>query len=135
MSTIDLLLKVDTNKLFRPEKQVEIKRLSELAGEKVVFTCQALNASEIEEATNNALTIKSDGEVDIKNNDMQLFVLLSGVKEPNLKSKELREYYECLTPKDLINKLLLPGEVSHLYNTINDLSGFGKGQVEEIKNS
>ena len=49
MNTLDLLLKLDESKIKKPTKQVEIRRLSEVLGEKVVFTCQAVTANKMAE--------------------------------------------------------------------------------------
>ena len=43
--------------------------------------------------------------------------------------------FKVYTPKDLIRKILLAGEIVTLYNIIGELSGFDGGAVEEIKNS
>ena len=48
------------------------------------------------------------------------------------KDKALREHFGCPTPKELINKLLLKGEVDDLVNAINDLSVLK--QVEDVEN-
>ena len=47
------------------------------------------------------------------------------------KDKALREHFGCPTPKELINKLLLKGEVDDLVNAINDLphKDFNKEQL------
>lgn len=131
MSALDLLLKLDQTKLKRPTKEVEVKRLSALTGEKVVFLCEALTADEMEGIQEQVLNVK---EQDVDVGEMQKLAVLAGVKEPNLKSKELLENYNAVTPKELLKKLLLPGEIAALYNTISDLSGYGEDAVEELKN-
>lgn len=131
MSTLDLLLKLDQSKLKRPTREVEIKRLSDLAGEKAVFICEALTADEMGGIQDMVLDVKGQ-DVDVP--EMQTLTVLAGVKEPNLKDKNLLDYYNVPTPKELLRKLLLPGEIASLYNTISDLSGYGEGAVEEVKN-
>jgi hypothetical protein len=134
-NTLDLLLKSDVTKIKRPVKKVEIKRLSELLGESVVFNCEALDAEKFNEIQEGALMISEKGEFEnINTSELQIFTLIEGVKEPNLKSKELLEKFSAVTPKELVKKLLLPGEISNLYNIISDLSGFNKDNVVEIKN-
>lgn len=129
--TLDLLLKLDQSKLIRPRKEVEIKRLSEAAGEKVVFVCEALTADEYVGIQEMVLDVEKQ-DVDVP--EMQVQVTLAGVKEPNLKERALLDYYNVPTPKELLRKLLLPGEIIALYNTISELSGYGKKAVEEVKN-
>ena len=65
---------------------------------------------------------------------MQIMTVLAGVKEPNLKNKELMEKFNAPTPKELLQKLLLSGEITNLYNVISELSGYGPDSVAEVKN-
>ncbi|MCB2300934.1 phage tail assembly chaperone [Clostridium tagluense] len=134
-STLDLLLKSDLTKIQIPTKEVELKRLSEILGDTVIFKCEALDAERFNEIQENALHINEKGEFEnINTGEMQIFTILEGVKEPSLKSKDLLEKFGAVTPKELIKKLLLPGEISNLYNIISELSGFNKDTVVEIKN-
>lgn len=125
MNTIDLLLGMDQNKLKKPSKMVKIQRLSEVAGEDVVFEVEAISMSQFEYVSEAA------GE---KGKDMNVMIVIEGTRSPNLKSEELLKKYDCVTPVELINKLLLPGEVSGLYSAISELSGFNTDAVSEIKN-
>ena len=47
------------------------------------------------------------------------------------KDKALREHFKCPTPKELINKLLLKGEVDDLVDAINNLSDLKKIEKAE----
>lgn len=130
-NTLDLLLKIDKKKLVRPTKQVEIKRLSEITGEKVLFTLQALTWDEKEEIAETAVT---KGEYDSAL--AQVLTIVKCIVDPNLKDKKLMDDFGVVTPQDLIEKsgLLLVGEVQTLYSEITSLSGFGDDAVAEIKN-
>lgn len=130
---LNILLSADLTKIKLPEKQVKIERLSEDLGVDVVFTCRAIAPDKMEEIQENAMKI-IDGEPDLDVTEMQIFTVIEGVKDPNLKDRELREKFGALTPKELVNKLLLPGEISRLYRIISDLSGFGNKAVTEVKN-
>ncbi len=134
-NTLDLLLKLNPDQITKPSRQVEMKRLSEVLGEKVVFTCQAINADKFSEIQEQAVKIGNGQIENIDTGEIQIFTILEGVKEPSLKSKELREKLNCHTPKELVTRLLLPGEITQLYNIISELSGFGGDTVAEIKNS
>lgn len=134
-NTLELLLKSDLSKIKRPTKEVEITRLSEVLGEKVVFKCEALDAEKFNEIQDNALVINEKGEFqNINTSELQIFTIIEGVKEPNLKSKELLDKLGVITPKEAVKNLFLPGEISNLYNVISELSGFNKDTVQEIKN-
>lgn len=129
--TLDLLLQVDEAKLIKPRREVEIKRLSESVGQKVVFTCEAIAPAKMAEIQEMVMDVRKQ-EVDIP--EMQLMTVLAGVKEPNLKSNELLDKFKAPTPKELLLRLLLPGEIQSLYNIISELSGYGEKAVEEVKN-
>lgn len=131
MNTLDLLLKLDESKIKKPTKQVEIRRLSEALGEKVIFTCQAVTANKMAEIQEMVLDVKTQ-QIDVQ--EMQIMTVLAGVKEPDLKDKKLLEKFNAPTPKELLQKLLLSGEITNLYNVISELSGYGPNSVAEIKN-
>jgi hypothetical protein len=131
MSTLDLLLGLDPAKLKRPVKQVELTRLSEAAGDKVIFTIQALTLSEEEEIS----------EISDRGNEkdpvaIRIFTLLKGVIAPDLKDAKLLERYGAPTPKELLEsgKLLQSGEIAHLYSQISELSGYSDNAVTDLKN-
>lgn len=132
-NVMDLLLSADIKKFNKPTKKVKMVRLSELLGTDVVFICEGLTPDQMEKIQENAMSIKG-GDVDVNMNELQIFTVLEGVKEPNLKSKELREKYGVATPKELVKNLLLSGEITKLYNVISDLSGYGEKAIEEVKN-
>lgn len=136
MNTVDLLLGLDTKSILKPVKDIEIKRLSTIAGSPVIFKCQAVDSDDYNDIQQNAIKLNSKGDLTgIDMGEMQLFMVLGGVQEPNLKDAKLLSHFGVVTPKELVKKLLLPGELTTLFNEINNLSGFGDNAVEEIKNS
>jgi len=135
--SLDLLLKMDKSKIQRPTAKIEMSRLSELVGEAVIFTCQALTMDEFEEVQEVSVSFGKKGELEeFSTNKVQIFTLLKGIVDPKLSDSKLLEAYGVTTPKQLIeeSKLLLPGEVTQLYNVISSLSGFGDEAVKELKN-
>ena len=136
-NTLAVLLGADRGKLkLMPTRQVEITRLSDVVGEPVIFTIRALTGEEFQEAQEAAMSITKRGEVeDLDSRMLQIMCVLNGVQDPNLRDKDLLAAYEAATPEQLMNgALLLPGELSQLFNTIQELSGFGEGAVSEVKN-
>ncbi len=121
MDVLDLLLKSDTTKL--PEKEYKHKRLSQLAGEPVIFKLKALPYGRADEITS--------GEV--PEGDLNVHIILAGVIEPDLKNKSLQEKYGAATPAELVKKLLLAGEINAIAREIERLSGFRTEVLEEIK--
>jgi len=119
MDTLELLLRADIPDL--PEKEFKIKRLSSICGAPVIFRIRALPYNRAAELTRD------------QKDDMNVHILLAGVVEPNLKSKELMEKYKAATPAELVKKMLLPGEVEDISRAVERLSGYRTSTVEEIK--
>jgi hypothetical protein len=136
LNTINILLKADADKLKKPTKTIEVNRLSKQLGGKIEFKLEAINANKYAEIQENSVDVDKSGNVKVDMQKMQTFTILDGVTEPSLKSKELMEHFEVLTPIDLINKLFLPGEITTLFNEINKLNGFSDDdeKVNTIKN-
>ncbi len=125
MNVLDMLLNIDSSKMNKPTKEMEITRLSEMAGQKVIFKIKGIDMAEYAQLAEQAKETA----------DIRLFTVLEGVIEPNLKSSELCAKYNAVTPKDVLIKLLLPGEINSIYEGISELIGFNKDAVVEVKNS
>lgn len=136
MSLIDKLLQLDVNKVTeKPTREFEIERLSKLLGEKVMFKCKALDGETYSDIQRKGIDISKKGSIrDMKIFEMQLMTCIEGIVEPNLKDKRLMEQYGTPTPKELVKKMLLPGEIADLHNVINELSGYETDDEDEIKN-
>ena len=126
MGALDLLLSKDTKRLFeRPEKTIEVARLSEVYGEPFVARVRAMTMGEFD-------ALPKDG--DIRTN-----VVLAGMVEPDLKNAALLEKLKPegrngpLLPTEAAARLFLPGEITAIYKVISDLSGFGVDAVRELK--
>ncbi len=60
---------------------------------------------------------------------------VEGIVEPDVKDKRLLEHFNAPTPKELLKKMLLPGEIAELHNVVNELGGYDReGNEDEIKN-
>lgn len=136
-TALAVLLGADRGKLkLLPTKQVEITRLSERTGEPVVFTVRALLGDELQECQEAAKKPSKNGDDEEQDGHLlQIMVLLSACKDPNLRDKALLELYDVATPEQLFDgTFLLPGERYQLFTAIQELSGFGENAVAEIKN-
>lgn len=137
VSVLDLLLGADTGKIKLPTSEVEITRLSEVFGKPFILTCQALTPEKYEEVQDMALQV-SGKDVDLDLAQLQLFTVMEGVIDANgnplFKSKELRTKYKVPTPKEVVRKVLLSGEIVAVYTEIAKLTGFDDGAVQKIKN-
>ena len=138
MSLIDKLLQADVRKLTElPTKKYEVKRLSKELKSKFELELQAIPAQRYAEIQRNGVEMSNKGGVkNIKLYDMQTLTLIDGIKEPSLKDKSLLSHFGAVTPKELVGKLFLAGEIADIYNEINELSGYEKDEEtdEEIKN-
>ena len=105
----------------RQEKKVKIRRLSPKGKEPVVFTLQSIGWGRVAE-------IRKLGD-----ERAPLHILRAGVVDPDFKNTALQEKYGAATPAELVEKLLLPGEIEDLVREIEKLSGYRTVTLEEIK--
>lgn len=137
VNVLDLLLGSDIGEITLPTKRVEITRLSKLFGAPFIVTCKALSPEKYEEVQDMAVNVKGK-DVDLDVNLLQIFVVLEGVVDdsgkPMFKNKELMTKFKASTPKELVKKVLLSGEIANIYGEISELSGFGENSVNEVKN-
>ena len=126
VSVLDLLLRPelpDVRKVL-PEKQVEVKRLTELAGEPVVFTLRALTYNETRQIQ------------DKPREDQALSAVLYGCKDPDFRDKRLLDAEKgIVTPLDAIKARLSAGEIDEAYIEIQELSGYLRRTLAEVKNA
>lgn len=135
MNTLDLLLSADRAKMETPTGEKNITRLSKSLGKPVIFKYRALTPDEDAEIRKEGIKFNSKGEFeDLDSSEMQCYQILHGVIDPSFKSDELSKKFGGGSPIDTIKAILLPGEISALATAIQDLSGFGEGAVEDLKN-
>lgn len=139
MSLIDKLLQADAIKLTeRPTKKYEVKRLSEKLHTKFELELVALDPKRYSEIQRQTVDIgKKGGIKDINMFDPKIMTVIEGVKDPDLKDKKLLDHFNTVTPKELVTKLFLSGEIDNIKGEIDALSGYDKDEEEadnEIKN-
>lgn len=127
MNIFDLLLETDAEKLKEnSKKDFEVKRLSKALGTPFKVTCRALTNEQIahiSEISKNATDDKLNAIIEACTIDGKRFT-----------DSQLLEKFKVSTSKALLEKLFLPGEVFEMYKAINELSGYGRDAVREIKN-
>ena len=137
VNVLDLLLGSDIGEIKLPTKEMEITRLSGVFGAPFVITVSALSPDRYEEVQDMAVSVKGK-DADIEISLLQVLVVMEGVVDPNgkpmFKNKDLMAKFKASTPKELVRKLLLSGEIANIYGEIANLSGFGDGAVKEVKN-
>ena len=119
MDVLELLLNGEPAKL--PEKEYRLKRLSREHGGDVVFKLRALPYSRV-------------GEIRRMDEESQsIHIILAGTVSPNLKAQALLDKYGAATPAELLEKMLLPGEIDDVALRIEQLSGYKSPVLEEVK--
>ena len=121
---LDLLLKPEVPNVQKklPVAEYKVKRLSELVGQDVVFKLRALPYGKVEEIKDSI------------SKDVQVHIVLSGLVEPNPKSKDLASKFGGETPAETLKAMLLPGEIEDLSRAIEKLTGYRMNTIEEVKN-
>ncbi len=126
VSVLDLLLRPDLPDVRRelPEKQVEVKRLSRLAGEPVVFRLKALTYDQTRRVQD-----KPRGEQAVE-------MVLLGCTEPNWRAPGLLDPAKNIaTPIDAIKAKLTAGEIDELAVEIQMLGGYIVRALKDVKNA
>lgn len=138
MNLVDVLLNADTNVILAEKTEdYEVKRLSEILGERFVLTLKAIPAKRYSEIQTTAINVNNKRKsVDLYK--MQMLTLNEGIKEPNLADPNLMKKFGATTPFDMYEKLFLAGEITDIANKISALSGYNEEEkqqnIEEIKN-
>ena len=132
MNIIDKLMKIDAGTLETPKAvhRMFVKKI----GEELEFEIEAINAEKATEIQQKAIKIENGNVSDIDVYKTKVLTIMEGC--PMFKDKAPREHFKAPTPKELINKLLLKGEVDNLVDAINNLSDLKKIEKaeDEIKN-
>ena len=131
-SVLDILLAGTARDVRKdvPEREYKVLRLSREAGQDVVFRLRALPCSKCFESGERP--------------DMDVWVTLDGVAEPDLRDTRLAAKYGLLregqgwgaggvTPPDLVQAMLLPGEISAISRAVQQLSGYRTATIQEVK--
>lgn len=130
MNAVELLLKMDKGKVKAiPTKQVEVKRLSGIAGEPFIVTLKAISSDKIEEISEMfGESSKADGDRYL------VYSAWDMTKDERERFREAQKEYGAATPTELIGAIFTAGEVASLAKTIAVLSGIGVDTIEEVKN-
>lgn len=105
----------------RPQKKYEIKRLSRALGRPAVFTLRGLPYGRVH-------------ELQRLSEDLECHIVLEGCVEPSFRDPGLMAKYQAATPLDVLQAMLLPGEIADLSRAVERLTGFRGSTIREIKN-
>lgn len=136
-NVLEKLLRMDAKKITeRPMRTYEVKRLSNIMGTPFVVTLQSIPAELYSDIQNESVEIKKGNVSGVNIQKLQFDTVIAGMKDPNLKDKQLLHHFDALTPVQLVNKLFIPGEISDMASIVSELCGFTsqKDVDEETKN-
>lgn len=125
MDLVSLLLRPELPNVQKelPTAQYRVKRLSQLLDTDVVFTLKGLPYGKVQKLRESMT------------DDVSVQILLQGCVEPNLKDPALKERYGGATPAETVKAMLLPGEIEDLSRAVEQLCGYRKLTIEEVKNA
>lgn len=134
MNLVEKLLKMDAGKIETPSKLITIQ--SKKLGEPIEFPCVAIDPEKFAEIQEGAVIMKKGEVKKVDSYKLKTLIIIEGCPEV-FKSKDVMDHFGAPSPKELIKKLLLSGEIEDLYNGICELSGYDKDDEDEkeIKNS
>ncbi|WP_101773999.1 phage tail assembly chaperone [Peptostreptococcus faecalis] len=121
----------------RDKKELIISdRFKNEEGKAEVFVIKPIKLSRIAELRNENTTVDKNGNEKVNEVDVQLDLIAESVVSPDFKDVGLQESYGVLGEKELINEMLLIGEIELLTNEINAFNGMKgfRSQVDEVKN-
>ncbi|BCK01409.1 phage tail assembly chaperone [Anaerocolumna chitinilytica] len=140
MNLVDKLLAADAKKFHEKRTaKFEIKRISEILGEKFEVTLQEINTKDYQTMQLEILDRKGRPDFD-KQYDINCKVLLKGVIDPDLKDERLQKHFGAADPLDMVKLLFKGDDMTNAVEAIAELSGFSlneedeEEQDEEIKN-
>ena len=107
-----------------------VKRAGETQSESQEITIKRLKG----EVVLKPLSYDEIAEIRRKENeDVDLYVCLYGIAEPDLQTEEFTKAMNVLTPAQALKSLLTPGEIQDISRRIQKLSGYYKMTIEDIK--
>lgn len=133
MNAVDKLLAYDGGLIDTPTGEVKL-RLKKLNGFEMTFPIKAVDpevASELQEAIiemdTKSKKMSMNGTYNVK-----VMTIVEGCPDV-FKNKDLQKKFGAVSPKDLVKKILLDGEMEVLRSEIDRLSGFDEDE-EKVKN-
>jgi len=151
MDMIEKLLKKSKEELTNTQTaEIEIERLSELIGEPCIFKIRGLTNKEMKElrelntkkewrkVQKNGKVVKEEVDV-IDTYKLGLDTIVEATIEPDFRDSRLREKFGTEIPTDIVEEMLMQGEIIKIANTIKQLIGDTEEETqqdidEEIKN-
>lgn len=133
MNLVDKLLKIDAGQLEMPEDTFTM--YCGKLKEELEFDIQAIDPEKYIKIQSDSMEFSEQGFENMKVFDMKSKIIIEGC--PLFRNNEVMDHFDAVTPKELIKKILLAGEINKLSDAITKLNGVSrdkKKDKEEIKN-
>lgn len=130
MNLMDFLIEHTGTELT--EEVAVSERFKDKNGKLLKFKIRAMSNDEFSAMQKRNTKYDKKGRPSFDQRGAIMDVVLLCTVDPNFRSEEAVRKANVLSPEQLVNKLLLPGEVMELYRVISELSGFDK-EPEELK--
>lgn len=120
------------------EKEVAVsKRIVDEQGNLLKFKIKPMLNEQYLDYQNQCTVPKKGGKIEFNTKRFNQLIILNHTVEPNFRSSELLQQANCTTPEQLLNRMLLAGEIQVLSEQIRIISGFEDSLddlVDEVKN-
>lgn len=125
------------------EEHIVSKRFKDADGNPIPWQFGAITGDEdaaLRKSATKRIPIPGKKNVFMPETDFDLYTLkiaVATVKHPNLNNKELQDSYGAMSAEQLIQRMLLPGELTEVKKVAQSVNGFDIGLedlVEEAKN-
>lgn len=135
MNLLEKLVQADIEKAYKlNESTYASKRLAEILGESEPVEVKIKEIPQRRLTEIKGMMYSKDGKfVYERSFDSNLMAIVEGVKDPDIRSEELREHFNAPDPKHLA-EVLFGREVEDLADQIIKLSGADESAEEEVKN-
>jgi len=136
VNLVEKLLGIDKGEIKNPTKVITIQ--SKKLNQPMDFPCIAINSKRFAEIQENSIEMKKGDFKRVDTHKLKTLIINEGCPEI-FKNKDIMAHFGVQTPPELIELLLLSGEIEDLYNAISELSGYNKDKEDEdeqeLKNS
>ena len=134
LNLVDTLLSKDIDTLTHKDTCIyKVESLSKKTNANFEITLQALTAKDFMRIRRQCSTTNKKGKTTMDEDKFTSFVLLEGIKNPDLHNDALCKHYKVATPSELVMSMFTVGEIGDIVTKINELSGNNIDDVEEAE--
>lgn len=134
LNLVDTLLSKDIDTLTHKDTYTyKVESLSKKTNINFEITLQALTAKDFMRIRRQCSTTNKKGKTTMDEDKFTSFVLLKGIKNPDLHNEALCKHYKVATPSELVMSMFTVGEIGDIVTKINELSGNNIDDPEEAE--